>query len=159
MNISAILSGKAEDGTRYLSLFLKEYTELFSEKVNPSCHKCLNSYLEKYKNHFNMKKNESGYVLHAKYEGMPLEFGSQVFVNNNNITEEYAKKLLKQENGKRFFASMPEGKKEEKTPKNFEIELTQKDIDGNETLAAHKAGDKVVVNRKDYEADGTINLV
>jgi hypothetical protein len=34
------------------------------------------------------------YILHKKREGIQLEFGSNIFVNNNNITEEYANKLI-----------------------------------------------------------------
>ena len=35
------------------------------------------------------------YQLKAKYNGIPLEFGSQTFVTNANITKEFAEKLLK----------------------------------------------------------------
>ncbi len=46
------------------------------------------------------------YRLHAKYENIPLDFGSPILVNNANITPEYAQKLL-QKNGSRYFAYIP----------------------------------------------------
>ena len=57
--------------------------------------------------------NTSQYRLHAKYENIPLAFGSPILVNNGNITEEYAQKLLQHKNGERYFAQMPE----QETPK------------------------------------------
>ena len=56
--------------------------------------------------------NKSGYKLHAKYENIPLEFGSPVLVNNANITEEYARKLLQHEGGERYFEAVPERSEE-----------------------------------------------
>jgi predicted nucleic acid-binding Zn-ribbon protein len=103
MDINAITSGVNGDGIRYLQLFLKEYTSIFDETVNPGCNKCLNTYLNKYKLHFMKQENISGYVLHLKYENIPLEFGSPILVNNGNITKEYAKKLLSQPDGERYF--------------------------------------------------------
>ncbi len=38
--------------------------------------------------------NTSQYRLKQKYNNIPLEFGSNISVNNNNITDEYAKTLL-----------------------------------------------------------------
>ena len=52
--------------------------------------------------------SETQYRLKPKYENIPLEFGSAILVNNNNITEEYAKKLLARPNGERFFAHIPQ---------------------------------------------------
>ncbi|MBE1615341.1 hypothetical protein IDF54_10775 [Flavobacterium sp. SaA2.13] len=51
--------------------------------------------------------NTSKYRLHAKYENIPLEFGSPILVNNANITPEYAQKLLSRPNGERLFAHIP----------------------------------------------------
>lgn len=39
--------------------------------------------------------NNSQYRLHKKREGLQLKFGSSTFVNNNNITDEYAEQLIK----------------------------------------------------------------
>lgn len=111
MDASAVATGKRSDGTGYLQLFLQEYVSLFNEKVNPGCPKCLNTYLAKYKNHFKNMQNKCKYRLHAKYENIPLEFGSPVLVNNSNITDEYAEKLLTHKNGRRYFAQIPRAKK------------------------------------------------
>lgn len=107
MDIATVTRGIAGSGERYLELFLKEYVSLFKEKVNPSCPKCLTEYLNRYKNHFKTMANTSQYRLHAKYENIPLEFGSPILVNNGNITDEYAQKLLEHKNGERYFALMP----------------------------------------------------
>lgn len=51
--------------------------------------------------------NTCNYRLHAKYENIPLEFGSPILVNNGNITDAFAQKLLQHKNGERYFAQMP----------------------------------------------------
>jgi len=108
MDIYTITAGIGSDGTRYLQLFLQEYTKLFKEKVNPACPKCLNEYLTRYKNYYKEMANTCKYRLHAKYENIPLEFGSPILVNNANITEDYAKKLLEQAHGLRYFSKLPD---------------------------------------------------
>ena len=108
IDIRTLTRGITGEGVRYLELFLKEYTKLFPGPVNPSCNKCLNEYLLKYKKHYSAMVNQCNYRLHAKYENIPLEFGSPILVNNSNITHEYAQKLLSKPNGKRFFAVMPD---------------------------------------------------
>lgn len=107
MDIATVTRSVTGDGERYLELFLREYTTLFREKVNPSCPKCLTEYLIRYKNHFKIMANTSQYRLHAKYENIPLEFGSPILVNNSNITDEYARKLLEHKNGARYFSQTP----------------------------------------------------
>ena len=110
MDIATVSRSVTGSGERYLELFLKEYTSIFKEKVNPSCPKCLTDYLNRYKNHFKAMANTCNYRLHAKYENIPLEFGSPILVNNANITDAYAQKLLQQNNGQRYFAQMPKAK-------------------------------------------------
>lgn len=122
MDIATVTRSVTGSGVRYLELFLKEYTSIFKEKVNPACPKCLTEYLTRYKNHYKAMANTSDYRLHAKYENIPLEFGSPILVNNGNITNEYAKQLLLHKNGERYFAQMPlpvvsEQKKVTKKPK------------------------------------------
>jgi hypothetical protein len=107
MDIATVTRSVTGSGERYLELFLKEYTSIFKEKVNPSCPKCLTQYLTRYKNHFKAMANTCNYRLHAKYENIPLEFGSPILVNNSNITDEYAQKLLGHNNGQRYFAQIP----------------------------------------------------
>lgn len=110
MDIATVTRSVTGSGERYLELFLKEYTSIFKEKVNPSCPKCLTEYLNRYKNHFNTMANTCNYRLHAKYENIPLEFGSPILVNNGNITDEYAQKLLTHNNGQRYFSEIPKTK-------------------------------------------------
>lgn len=55
-------------------------------------------------------ENQCKYRLHPRYENIPLEFGSPVLVNNSNITDEYAQKLLEHKNGERYFSVIPEKK-------------------------------------------------
>ena len=107
MDIGTLTRSVTDEGVRYLQVFLKEYTALFPGPVNPSCPKCLNEYLSNYKNHFKTMENPCKYRLHAKYENIPLEFGSPILVNNSNITDELAQKLLELPNSSRFFAFIP----------------------------------------------------
>jgi len=107
MDISTLTRSVTGEGVRYLELFLKEYTSLFPGPVNPSCPTCLYNYLTAYKQHYSNMQNICKYRLHAKYENIPLEFGSAILVNNINITDAHAQKLLQQPNGKRFFAQLP----------------------------------------------------
>jgi hypothetical protein len=125
MDIGTIANGVADNGTRYLQLFLIEYRKLFNETVNPGCLKCLTTYLTKYKNHFKIMST-SKYRLHAKYENIPLEFGSPILVNNSNMTDAYAQKLLKQEDGKRYFSSTPD---ESEAAPEVTSETLQADVD------------------------------
>ncbi|RWW99714.1 hypothetical protein [Flavobacterium cerinum] len=107
MDIATVTHSITGSGVRYLELFLQEYTSIFKEKVNPACPKCLTEYLTRYKNHYKAMANTSHYRLHAKYENIPLEFGSPILVNNGNITNEYAQQLLLHKNGERYFAQIP----------------------------------------------------
>ena len=59
------------------------------------------------------KSNTCEYKLHEKYNNIPLGFGSSVYVNNGNITNEYAEILLKNR-GASLFASVPTTKEVEK---------------------------------------------
>lgn len=108
MDAGTVTTGVTSDGVRYLELFMQAYSKEFGEKVNPGCNKCISDYLIKYKKRMKKSDNICGYVLHEKYENMPLEFGSQIFVNNENITDEYAKTLLSHPNGERYFSQIPE---------------------------------------------------
>lgn len=90
-----VISGKSADNVRYLQLFLSDYAKEFNNTtLNASCKKCIADYLRKYKSKFTIMDNKCDYVLHKKREGMQIEFGSSVFVNNTNITNELAEKLV-----------------------------------------------------------------
>lgn len=108
-----ILEGVDENGNRYLSRFLKDYKKIFNpQDINAGCQRCLDDYYSKMIKHLStMKKskNESGYVLKAKYQNIQLEFGSRILVNNENITAEQGAKLLKDHpRGKELFDKIPE---------------------------------------------------
>lgn len=146
MDISTIISNVTDDGVKYLQLFLQEYTKIFSETVNPGCQKCLTTYLDRYKNHFKTMENKSNYRLHAKYENIPLEFGSAILVNNGNITDEYAEHILSQGGREHLFAVMPEKKSNKEKPE-LTIEETKAQLQADyiaaenavNTLKAEKA--------------------
>lgn len=95
MQLSKIIGGKDSDGVAYLKLFLIDYKQEFNvETVNPSCKKCLADYHDKFIKKYSNMENTSNYRLHKKREGLQLEAGSSIFVNNRNITDKYAGKLI-----------------------------------------------------------------
>lgn len=109
-NLENIIGGKTADNIPLLKLFLQDYSKLFhTSTLNASCQKCLNDYLTNYKNKINKMENPntSQYRLKQKYNNIPLEFGSNIFVNNNNITDEYAEKLLERYNAEKIFDVYP----------------------------------------------------
>lgn len=95
INIGLIIGGIAPDGFPYLKYFLIDYKQEFSvEKVNPNCQKCLVDYHNQFIKKYGDMENTSNYRLHKKREGLQLAFGSSIFVNNKNITDDYAEKLI-----------------------------------------------------------------
>ena len=52
-------------------------------------------------------ENNCKYRLKEKYNGLPLEFGSAIYVTNNNITDDYAKKLLERYDPETIFEAFP----------------------------------------------------
>lgn len=117
-----ILNGNDENGNRYLNQFLKDYQETFHpDTINAGCSKCLDGYYSKLMKHLNTmgEVEKTQYKLKAKYNGIPLEFGSSVHVSNANLTDALAKKLIKNHpKGKELFEVVPEEVvKEKKTQK------------------------------------------
>lgn len=55
-------------------------------------------------------QNKTKYRLKEKYNNIPLEFGSNIFVNNLNLTDEYAKKLLEIHKAQDIFEKFPKEK-------------------------------------------------
>lgn len=95
INIDVIVGGVAPDGASYLKSFLLDYKQEFHvEVVNPNCKKCLRDYQNEFIKKYGNMENTSQYRLHKKREGLQLEFGSSIFVNNKNITDKYAEKLI-----------------------------------------------------------------
>lgn len=111
-----IFNGVDENGNRYLSQFLRDYSIIFKTDVNASCRKCLNEYynnLIKHINKMGSTKNTSGYKLRLKYDGIPLKFGSAVLVTNSTITKEQGDYLLKNHVlGEKLFDEVPEASNE-----------------------------------------------
>lgn len=98
MNIEQIIGGKTPDDVRLLELFLQDYSKLFSTKVNPSCNKCLQGYLVKYKQKLQEMDSNCDYKLKKAFEGIPLAIsgkGSSTSLNNSNLTNALAEKLIK----------------------------------------------------------------
>lgn len=131
-----IFKGKDENGNRYLNQFLSDYKKIFNAKeINAGCERCLEDYYFKLIKHLQMGKsiNDSGYILKAKYDGIPLGFGSPILVTNANITKKYAEKLIKEhKRGVDLFDKIPEVVLEEKKdePKEESLnDLSRKDLD------------------------------
>jgi hypothetical protein len=95
IGIDSILTNKDSEGVRYLQHFLKDYSDLTSSQVNAGCNKCIAKYYINYINLLSDMENDCKYRLHKKREGLPLAFGSNIRVTNRNITDQYAKKLIK----------------------------------------------------------------
>ena len=87
-----IINGFTVNGVSYLELFLIEYVKKFNEQPNAGCGKCLNSYINKYKNA--MTESNCKYKLLPDCQGLPLEFGSDIYLTNQNLTDEYAEKII-----------------------------------------------------------------
>jgi hypothetical protein len=92
-----VLNEKDENGNRLLSEFARDYKSLFNSEICPNCNDFSLKFQKFIKTIQEMKnKNQnSGYVLKKMYENIPLEFGSSIYVNNANLTDEYAETLLK----------------------------------------------------------------
>ena len=126
-NLEYIVGGKTSDNVPLLKLFLQDYSKLFhTATLNASCSKCLQDYLNNYKQKINKMENPntSQYRLKQKYNNLPLEFGSNVFVNNNNITDEYAKILLKRHSAEKIFDVSPTQEEKEEIIEETIIEET-----------------------------------
>lgn len=126
-NLEYIVGGKTSDNVPLLKLFLQDYSKLFqTTTLNASCSKCLQDYLNNYKQKINKMENPntSQYRLKQKYNNLPLEFGSNVFVNNNNITDEYAKILLKRHSAEKIFDVYPTQEEKEEIIEKIIIEET-----------------------------------
>lgn len=96
-SIEYIISAKDADNVPLLKLFLQDYTKLFSTQVNAGCFKCLSQYLVNYKQKLYKMENQNTcqYKLKPKYNLLPLEFGSNIYVTNNNINDEKGLILMK----------------------------------------------------------------
>lgn len=141
LNKETIFKGKDEEGNRYLSQFLSDYKEVFKPaEINAGCTNCLNNYYHEMIKHLNImatqnQNKNSGYLLKAKYEGIPMAFGSRKLVYNHNLTDEIAKKMIeKHPKGKDLFQVIPEAKEAKPTSSGFSeeakelLKLTREDL-------------------------------
>lgn len=154
LNKETIFNGKDEKGNRYLSQFLSDYKKTFNpDIINAGCKRCLNDYYLKFTKHLAMsdktEKTKSGYALKAKYEGIPLSFGSRTFVTNNNITNEMGDELLKNHPaGEKLFTTIP--KKQEK-------ELTRlEELNSMKREELDEIAKDLELNPEDYKNKGLI---
>lgn len=122
-----IIGGKTADNLSLLELFLKEYETIFKTKVNAGCSKCLKNYYNNYKKKI-MKNVNSNYKLKQKYNGIPLEFGSNIFVNNENITDAFAEKLLERFDAEKIFEIYPAEQIEVKDAEEVKPKKNKKNI-------------------------------
>lgn len=94
-SVDTIINGRDSKGTPIIELFAVEYFNIFNEAMNLSCSKCIDNYLTKYRNH--MTKSpiaECGYKLLERRNNIRIA-GTNIHVNNQNITTETAEQLLK----------------------------------------------------------------
>lgn len=104
-----VKNGNDENGNRLFSLFVQDYIKIFKTDVCPNC----NDFPVKFQNFINKvkemeNKNPCEFQLKKKYEGIPTSFGSQVYVTNENVSDELAIELLKNHPlGKELFETLP----------------------------------------------------
>ena len=122
-----VLSGMNENGSRLISLFARDYKKITGNDI---CHTCnsfiqkFNSFIQKYYTMAKDAENTCGFRLKPMYQNIPASFGSPIFVNNNNITEELALGLLKNHpRGKDLFDVIPEGFEEEEKDETVVVVL------------------------------------
>lgn len=103
-----VKSGFDENGNRLFSLFAQDYQKVFSSEICPTC----NDFPAKFQNFLNktiMSNTESKFKLKKMYDGIPLEFGSNIHVTNANLTDELALLLAnKHPRGLELFEVYPE---------------------------------------------------
>lgn len=117
MEIESIVSAINAEGAFLLADFLRDYSKLTGQTdLCASCPHELARYLRDYKLKFNEMSNKSQYKLHAKYEGIQLDFGSSIHVTNANMTDKLGAQLLKNK-GKHLFERIPEPKVKTKKEK------------------------------------------
>lgn len=114
-----VLSGMNENGGRLISLFARDYKKITGIDI---CHTCnsfiqkFNSFIQKYYTMAKDAENTCGFRLKPMYQNIPSSFGSAVFVNNKNITNELALALLNNHpRGKDLFDIIPETVEEDET--------------------------------------------
>ena len=128
IKIENILSGKTAEGVTYLDLFLEDFKKVFNVKnPNKNCNICIKEYHRRYIQKLQEMATDCKYTLHKKYNGLPLEISGKnsiISVTNSNITDEYAKILLKRfKEPSTIFSKFP---KEEPIKEELQQEETPK---------------------------------
>lgn len=128
-----------KNGSRLVLDFAKDYKKLFNQELNClSCVKSFDNEFNKYIKAMGLdKKQESGYKLKAKYDGISFGFGKRGRVFNKTITKKEAEELLKNHpKGKDLFQEMPKQPKIDLSKMNkdeLKEMLIEKDIEFNES--------------------------
>ena len=127
IKIDNIIGGITPDGVSYLDLFLEDFKKVFNVKnPNKNCNTCIREYHKRYTQRLHEMETNCKYTLHKKYNGLPLEISgknSSISVTNSNITDSYAKILLKRfKEPSTIFSKFPKEEvetveKTEETPK------------------------------------------
>ncbi len=107
-----VLTETDKNGNRLISAFAKDYKTVFNQDICPACKdfkEKFQKYLKKIQDMSNSNKKNSGFVLKKMYENIPLKFGSAIYVNNQNLTDDYAKELINNHpRGKDLFDIIPD---------------------------------------------------
>ena len=107
-----VLTETDKNGNRLISAFAKDYKTVFNQDICPTCKdfkEKFQKYLKKIQDMSNSDKKNSGFVLKKMYENIPLKFGSAIYVNNQNLTDDYAKELISSHpRGEELFDIIPE---------------------------------------------------
>lgn len=152
-----VLSGMNENGGRLISLFARDYKKTTGNDI---CHTCnsfiqkFNSFIQKYYTMAKDAENTCGFRLKPMYQNIPASFGSPIFVNNNNITEELALGLLKNHpRGKDLFDVIPEGFEEEE---EITVLVLEKEVSLDKVIESLKC---FGINTKATTTDGISKVI
>lgn len=129
-----VQTGKDLNGNRLISSFARDYKSIFNQEICPSCKDFSDKFQKFLKKIESMEENKknSVFLLKKMYENIPLKFGSGIFVNNKNITDEYATHLIKTHpRGRMLFDFIP---------KDFE----NNDLSDVEKLKKEKTGAELI---------------
>lgn len=92
--------------------FLKDYALYFgNNNLCASCPSKLDSYYNDFNRVFIMKLpfGDRRFIVKKKYNGLPLEFGSNIILSNANMTKDLAITFItKHSKGKNLFEKLPE---------------------------------------------------
>ncbi len=144
-----VRSGSDQNGSRLFPQFAQDYHKVFQTDVCPNC----KDFPVKFQNFLikiKMSQEESNFKLKEKYDGLPLEFGSQVYVTNANITNENALKLLKNHpKGKDLFQTLPD---------NLDELIAGSGNTGNSTNSNPDKPTSIKIFEKDYSIEEVKSL-